>query len=312
VAKGDKKGGKKKEETTLTPEEYMFELGFAMDLINSDPSLQEWIRRVRQYMDKNKGRTPTAYEMADIKQGIEWFERFNSDQELARMQQADPRLREDFNRSLELKRNYVKNLGLQYGITLSDQAISDIALAARLDQLGEDEIQARITPYLEQAIAASENLVGRAAEAERDIVQWSRANGLTLTGQSIARYVSSIARGEQTVDNVKEDLRRMYLAGAYPAWADRIDSGYDISDIAAPYKEKMAALLEIDDGSIDMNDSLLQMGLQGVGPDGRPSVVPLYEFERMVRNDPRWQKTDNAYKAYSEVADSVLSMFGFR
>lgn len=312
MAKGDKKGGKKKEETTLTPEEYMFELGFAMDLINSDPSLQEWIRRVRQYMDKNKGRTPTAYEMADIKQGIEWFERFNSDQELARMQQADPRLREDFNRSLELKRNYVKNLGLQYGITLSDQAISDIALAARLDQLGEDEIQARITPYLEQAIAASENLVGRAAEAERDIVQWSRANGLTLTGQSIARYVSSIARGEQTVDNVKEDLRRMYLAGAYPAWADRIDSGYDISDIAAPYKEKMAALLEIDDGSIDMNDSLLQMGLQGVGPDGRPSVVPLYEFERMVRNDPRWQKTDNAYKAYSEVADSVLSMFGFR
>ena len=101
MAKGDKKGGKKKEETTLTPEEYMFELGFAMDLINSDPSLQEWIRRVRQYMDKNKGRTPTAYEMADIKQGIEWFERFNSDQELARMEQADPRLREDFNRSLE-------------------------------------------------------------------------------------------------------------------------------------------------------------------------------------------------------------------
>lgn len=312
MAKGDKKGGKKKEETTLTPEEYMFELGFAMDLINSDPSLQEWIRRVRQYMDKNKGRTPTAYEMADIKQGIEWFERFNSDQELARMQQADPRLREDFNRSLELKRNYVKNLGLQYGITLSDQAISDIALVARLDQLGEDEIQARITPYLEQAIAASENLVGRAAEAERDIVQWSRANGLTLTGQSIARYVSSVARGEQTVDNVKEDLRRMYLAGAYPAWADRIDSGYDISEIAAPYKEKMAALLEIDDGSIDMNDSLLQMGLQGVGPDGRPSVVPLYEFERMVRNDPRWQKTDNAYRTYSEVADSVLDMFGFR
>jgi hypothetical protein len=312
VAKGDKKGGKKKEETTLTPEEYMFELGFAMDLINSDPSLQEWIRRVRQYMDKNKGRTPTAYEMADIKQGIEWFERFNSDQELARMEQADPRLREDFNRSLELKRGYVKNLGLQYGITLSDKAISDIALAARLDQLGEDEIRERITPYLEQAISASENLVGRAAEAERDIVQWSRANGLTLTGQSIARYVSSVARGEQTVDNVKEDLRRMYLAGAYPAWADRIDSGYDISEIAAPYKEKMAALLEIDDGSIDMNDSLLQMGLQGVGPDGRPSVVPLYEFERMVRNDPRWQKTDNAYKAYSEVADSVLDMFGFR
>lgn len=312
MAKGDKKGGKKKEETTLTPEEYMFELGFAMDLINSDPSLQEWIRRVRKYMDKNKGRTPTAYELAEMKQGVEWFERFNADQELARQEQADPRRKLDFERSLELKRGYVKNLGLQYGITLSDQAISDIALAARLDQLNEDEIQARITPYLEQAIAASENLVGRAAEAERDIVQWSRANGLTLTGQSIARYVSSVARGEQTVDNVKEDLRRMYLAGAYPAWSDRIDSGYDISDIAAPYKEKMAALLEIDDGSIDMNDSLLQMGLQGVGPDGRPSVVPLYEFERMVRNDPRWQKTDNAYKAYSEVADSVLDMFGFR
>ena len=312
MAKGDKKGNKKEEKPTLTPEEYMFELGFVMDLIDSDPSLQEFIRRINKYFDRNKNRTPTAYELSEMKQGIEWFERFNSDQEQARMQQADPRRRDDFNRSLELKRNYVKSLGLQYGVTLSDQAISDIALAARLDQLSEDEIQARITPYLESAISARENLVGRAAEAERDIVQWSRRNGLTLTGQSIARYVSAIARGEQTVDDAKEDLRRMYLAGAYPAWGDRIDAGYDIYDIAAPYKEKMAALLEIDDASIDMNDSLLQMGLQGVGSDGKPSVVPLYEFERMVRNDPRWQKTDNAYKTYSEVADSVLSMFGFR
>lgn len=102
------------------------------------------------------------------------------------------------------------------------------------------------------------------------------------------------------------------MAGAYPAWSDRINAGQDIADIAAPYKSRMAKLLEIDESQIDFNDVMLSSGLQGVGADGKPGVVPLYEFDRMIRKDPRWDRTENALQTYTNAGSGILQMFGLR
>jgi hypothetical protein len=308
----EEKKKKNTKEKKVTPKQYLAELGYAMELINSDPSLQTWIGRVREYMRKNDNRTPTAYEMDGLKQGIGWFERYNSDQELARMQQADPRRREDFNRSLELKKNAVRQLANTYGVDLDDDFITGLALDARLDNLTDIEIQQRIAPLLEKAIIAGEDIGGAAAEFERNIVQWAATNGLQLSGNTVAKYVAAGVEGRSTFDDIKNDLRRTYLAGAYPAWADRIAQGDDPADIAAPYKSKIASLLEVDEDQVNLNDSLLQRAMQGVGADGKPKVVPLYEFEKQVREDPRWQYTNNARQSYSTMADDLLKMFGFR
>lgn len=303
---------KPKKEEKVTTKNYLANLGFAMELINSDPSLQVWIRRVRQYMDKNKGRVPTAYELEEMKKGIDWFERLNSVQEESRMMQTDPRRKADWERSLNLERQNVRNIATAFGAPLSDDDINTIALEARLDGLNDQEIRDRMRPFLEEAIAGGGELTGAAEDYERQLLQWSRANGLTLTGNVVAKYVQSLAEGAQTIDSVKDDLRRMYLLGQYPAWADRIQEGFDPADIAAPYKERIARALEIDEDSIDLNDSLLQKGMQGVGADGKPRVVPMYEFDRMVREDPRWDKTDNAYALYTKVGTDLLRTFGFR
>ena len=75
----------------------------------------------------------------------------------------------------------------------------------------------------------------------------------------------------------------------------------------------MASLLEIGDADqIDFNDQLLKRGLQSVGADGKPRVMPLYEFEQQIRKDPRWDKTDNAYEVYANVGTNLLRTFGFR
>jgi len=299
-------------EPKVKPKDYLANLGFAMELINSDTSLQEFIKRVRKYMDKNDGRTPTAYELDELKQGIDWFERLNAVQEEARMFQTDPRRRADWKRAQELDQQKVRNIAQGYGVEVSDEDIKAIALEARLNGLTDQEIQQRMRPFLETAVVSGADLAGRAAEFERDILQWSRRNGLQLTGQTIARYVQDGVEGRSTIDDIKNDVRNTYLVGQYPGWSDRIAQGFDPADIAEPYKERMAALLEIDDQEIDLNDNLLQRGMQSVGPDGKPRVMPLYEFERQIRDDPRWQYTDNARKTYSTMADDILKMFGFR
>ena len=308
----NKNNAKKKKEKKVTPKQYLAELGYALELINSDPSLQTWVKRVRQYMNKNDNRLPTEYEMDGLKQGIDWFERYNADQELARMQQADPRSKADFDRSLQLKKESILSAARNYGLEFDDDFITGLALDARLDNLTEQEVVERFSPFLEKAIVGGEDLGGRAAEFEREVVQWSLKNGLQLSGNTVAKYVAAGLEGKSTIDDIKNDLRRTYLAGSFPAWSDRIMQGDDPADIAAPYKARMARLLEVDEDQIDLNDQLLQKAMQGVGADGKPSVTPLYAFEKEVRQDPRWQYTDNARQSYSTMADDLLKMFGFR
>ena len=306
------KPNKNDKEKKIKPKQYLAELGFVFELINSDPSLQEFIVRVRDYMKKNENRTPTSYELDGMKQGIEWFEKYNSDQEKARIEQADPRTRDDFERSLKLKKDSIIALSRNYGVEFDDAFLTGIALDARLDNLTDQEIQARFTPFLEKAIVEGADLGGRAAEFERGVVQWAQKNGLQLSGNSVAKYVAAGVEGRSTLEDIKNDLRRTYLSGSYPAWSDRIMQGDDPADIAAPYKQRMAMLLEVDEDQIDLNDALLQKAMQGVGADGKPSVTPLYAFDREIRQDDRWQYTDNAMDTYAKAGTRILEMFGLR
>lgn len=312
-AEDDKtKPNKNAKEKKVTPKQYLAELGYAMELINSDPSLQEFIVRVRNYMKKNENRTPTSYELDGIKSGIEWFEKYNADQELARMEQSDPRRKEDFDRSLKLRKDSIIALSRNYGVEFDDAFLTGLALDSRLNNLSEQEIQERFAPFLEKAIVEGKDLGGRAAEFEREVVQWSLRNGLQLSGNSIAKYVAAGVEGRSTIEDIKNDLRRTYLSGSYPAWSDRIMQGDDPADIAAPYKQRMSRLLEVDEDQIDLNDALLQKAMQGVGADGKPSVTPLYAFDKEIRQDNRWQYTENAMDTYAKAGTRILEMFGLR
>jgi hypothetical protein len=119
-----------------------------------------------------------------------------------------------------------------------------------------------------------------------------------------------IATGRQTLDDVKNDLRKTYLAGMYPAWAEKIGQGLDPSVLFEPYRDTAKRLLEVD--NLDFNDPIMRRAAQYVGPDGKPGQLPLYEFEQEIRKDPRWQYTDNAYESYANVGTDLLRMFGLR
>jgi hypothetical protein len=162
------------------------------------------------------------------------------------------------------------------------------------------------------ALAEEATIYGEASKTMNDLRSWAQANGVTLTDNSIRQYTQQVIKGDRTADDIKADLRRTYVAGSYPAWSERINAGEDIADIAAPYRQTMANLLEVQDQDITLTDNTLRSALQGVGADGKPAVVPIYEFEKQVRKDPRWQYTNNAQSDYSRAAYDVLNMFGLR
>jgi hypothetical protein len=84
-----------------------------------------------------------------------------------------------------------------------------------------------------------------------------------------------------------------------------VAEGTDLETIYQPYRTRMASILELNPQSIDINDRTLR---SAIGPD---KEMPLYEFEKSLRKDSRWQYTDNAREKVSEISARIRRDFGF-
>ena len=203
----------------------------------------------------------------------------------------------------------LRDTAAAFGATLTDEQLRDLAVQKRRMNMNESQLNNALTEYI---AFDSGNIKGSARTTQNNIKSWAMRNGLQLTDNMVNEYTRNIIAGNTTEVDALQDLRNTYLVGAFPAWSDRIQAGMDPADIAAPYKQRMARLLEVGEDEIDLNDQLLQKAMQGVGADGKPSVTPLYAFEKEIRQDPRWQYTDNAYETYTKVGTDLLRMFGLR
>ena len=92
--------------------------------------------------------------------------------------------------------------------------------------------------------------------------------------------------------------------------ASRTSSGISVDSLASAYKGSMASVLERDSDSITYDDPRLRAALQYVGPDGKPAVKPLWQFERELRMTPEWEKTNNARNRVDSLAYKVISDMG--
>jgi hypothetical protein len=134
------------------------------------------------------------------------------------------------------------------------------------------------------------------------------ANGLDLNktfGSSLDDWLQNIDKGE-SIDTYKRLIRSAAKIGMPQNVASLLDNGVDLEAVYAPYKNLMASTLEINPETINLNDPVLRSAVTG------EKEVPLYEFQRQLRKDSRWQYTDQAKQEVSNVALKVLKDFGFQ
>jgi hypothetical protein len=68
----------------------------------------------------------------------------------------------------------------------------------------------------------------------------------------------------------------------------------------------MANILELNPDEIDLNDPSLEVAINDKGD------MNLSEFKRVLRQDSRWQYTNQAKEEVSNIALKVLKDFGFQ
>ena len=136
----------------------------------------------------------------------------------------------------------------------------------------------------------------------------ARANGFDLDTtfkDQINTWLQRLAVGE-SVGTFQNVIRSQAKLGLPDKVANLLDQGLDLSNIYAPYRNVMASVLEVAPDSINLNDATLR---SAIGPEKEMSI---YDFQRTLRKDARWQYTDNARTETSDSVLKVLRDFGFQ
>jgi hypothetical protein len=129
-------------------------------------------------------------------------------------------------------------------------------------------------------------------------------NDITLDEDQLEAFTNRIKKGEDAT-LVANDIRKLAAIGQPDNIKKLIEQGVDLATIYDPYKKLMGSVLEVNPNSIPLNDPTLRMA---IGPDKEMS---LYEYQRQLRKDNRWQYTNQARTEASDVARTVLKDFGF-
>jgi hypothetical protein len=139
---------------------------------------------------------------------------------------------------------------------------------------------------------------------KEDIIASLNANGLPVDDSQVNEWVNQVENGG-SVDAIKRGIRNVAAIGQPDSIKKLIAEGTDLATIYSPYKTAMAKALEIPVDSIQLDDPTLR---QAIGPDKEMSI---YDFQKALRTDQRWQYTDQARSEASDVATKVLQDFGF-
>jgi hypothetical protein len=212
-----------------------------------------------------------------------------------------------YGRGLKDLKDAIETARLAAGAELTDVEVT--ALAQEAYDKGLDRERNSFNAFLDSKFKfGATGAKGKAGEQLADLQKVAAANGLDLQkafGTQLPTWFASINKGE-SIETYKKQIRDVAKIGMPQNIASLLDNGVDLDAIYSPYKNVMASTLEINPESITLSDPLLRSAITG------EKELPIYEFQRQLRKDTRWQYTNQAKQEVSDVALKVLRDFGFQ
>jgi hypothetical protein len=194
------------------------------------------------------------------------------------------------------------------GSTLSPAQALRIAENALMFGLNESQLKNTLATYVHYD-AKLRGFQGEAGQNESRLQEVALKNGLRYDQGMYQKWVTAIASGTSTVTDYERYIRNE-AAKAFPHYSEQLSAGADLADIASPFTNSMAQILEISPNDINLFDPTIRQALQSRDKDGKIVAKPLWQFETELRKDPRWQSTRNAQNALQSAGTQVLQAFG--
>lgn len=269
-------------------------------LITTVPELQDI------YNQAVSGTWSTDRFIAAIQNSHWWAQTSSTARQAFAIMKADPAT---WNQNINNLQASMQATAAKLGVTLTPQQAQQIAVDAITN--GYDQNTAVLDQKMAEFLkpASGNHFGGQAGSYEDQIRQSMMDLGVFMPESQLDNQIKQIVAGKQSLQGVTAQLRTQ-AASMYPAYAQQINSGMNLSDIASPYMQRAQQLLEMGPGSINIQTPMIKSALQYT-QDGSPTAMPMHDFEKQVRQDPRWLSTDNAQDAFMSNAHQVLVNFGF-
>lgn len=263
------------------------EYGWSITLMNSDPELKKLFNTA---VDKTW--SPDRFG-AELKQ-TKWFQKHSDTARNALVAQTvDPAT---WKATIESNTKALKDHAASLGAVLSDKQLNKIVSDTTLLGWNASQQQDAMAKYVNVATSGPNKgqYIGAAGQNAQQLRKTAANNGYTINDKDLGKWSKAIAAGDSTVDDYQQFMRRQ-AALSFPSFSDELYAGNDMKSVAQPYVNSMANILEIDPDSITLQDPTIRKALASKDPKtGKPAAMAMYDFEDSLRQDARWQNTDNA------------------
>lgn len=235
----------------------------------------------------------------------------------------------DYGLYLSKKKNEIKARAREIaGVALTEEQAESVVQKIYDGFLDDDPVavNALLVPFIGKVSSiagtgtGAQNITAYSGEALKNfqtLQSIAKANGFGLkdilpgistvtTGGDLEQAVlQGLAAGTIDINRVAQDARVLASQGQPQYVRNLLNQGYDLENVYAPYRNQMAAELEINPDQINLNDPTLRSAITDKGD------MNLFDFKRTLRQDNRWQYTQSARDEVSSGALKVLQDFGF-
>lgn len=134
---------------------------------------------------------------------------------------------------------------------------------------------------------------------------------IPVTAKQAWQWARRIIGGAATIEAVQQQFG-LLAAVRYPHLVNELGRGITPAQFFAPHRNAIAQVLEISPDDIDfLNDRKWRAVVSFKDPATRKTrAMTVTEAARFARMQPEWARTDNAWKAVTDVGDAILQIFG--
>lgn len=284
----------------MSPAETAESYGFVQALFNSNKELKDLFAKAVA-----GGWTAQKFQ-ASLRDTNWWKTNGQTARDFLMLQYGDPataKLKVD---QMNLK---VTTMARGIGSTVDAKGIDNIVSAAVMYGWSDAQIRNEIGRLM---VFKPDQRLGEAGDDIDKLQTFSYSMGIKNTDAWYQNWAKQIVRGQATQQDAEDELRRSAKA-LFPGWSKQIDAGQTVADLASPYFQSYATILEVPPGSVNLFDPMVKQALQYKDPKtGANTVKPIWQFETDLRSDPRWKATKNAQDSMMQVAHQVLTDFGVK
>jgi hypothetical protein len=272
----------------------------AARIVNGDPSL-------KKLFDEAVAGGWSPQQFSAALQNTSWYS--SQESEYARKgwlaQRGDPKEWAD---QILQARDTVQRTAASMGTEMSEAQLDDFAEKYVMNGWYDQRRQGLMMDALASFTDTSR---GGAAKVSQDLRTLAADNGVGLTDKWLTDVTSSINRGESTQMDYEMWIREQ-AAARYPMYGDKIKAGVSVKALASPYLQRMQDILEIPSDGVDLNDPYITQALGMVNDKGENVPMNYTDFEKKLRNDPRWESTKNGKNALMNLATKMSEAWGFQ